>query len=147
MQTSFIDGLLHKFSLEDATPLSTPFAPGSLLTAEMCPQNDEECKRMAGVPYRELVGALLYIMVATRPDIAYALSVLCKYMSNPGQPHWQAAKRVLRYLKWTKNVPLKLGGDLVLSTYSDADFAGDQDDRKSTRAYTFMIGICMGTIN
>jgi hypothetical protein len=62
-------------------------------------------------------------------------------MSNPGMRHWEAAKRVLRYLKGTKEVPLVLGGKPILQGYSDADFAGDRDDRKSTGAYVFTIGI------
>jgi hypothetical protein len=62
-------------------------------------------------------------------------------MANPGRAHWQAAKRVLCYLKGTRDVPLVLGGDLTLRAYSDADFAGDGDNRKSTGAYIFTIGI------
>jgi hypothetical protein len=66
-------------------------------------------------------------------------------MLNPGQAHWQAAKLVLRYLKPTKDVPLTLGGDLMLCAYSDTDFAGDWDDRKSTGVYVFLIGT--GTVS
>jgi hypothetical protein len=95
---------------------------------------------MKGVPYRELVGALLYANIATRPDISYAISNLCKFMSDPGPKHWETAKRVLRYLKGTKDVPLVLGGEPTLRGYTDADFAGDRDDRKSTGAYVFTIG-------
>jgi hypothetical protein len=84
---------------------------------------------------------LLYVMVATRPDIAYTLSVLCKYMANLGRAHWQAAKRVLCYLKGTRDAPLVLGGNLTLHTYSNVDFVGDRDDRKSMGAYIFAIGI------
>ena len=140
-QISFIDSMLRKFSLDNATPVEMPFATGAYLTTAMSPQNDLEREEMKRVPYRELVGTLLYVMVATRPDIAYALSVLCKYMANPGRAHWQATKRVLCYLKGTRHIPLVLGGDLTLCVYSDADFAGNRDDRKSSGAYVFAIGI------
>ena len=86
-----------------------------------------------------LIGALLYIARCTRPDIAYAVNVLPRFNTNPGKAHWTAAKRVLRYLKGTREfgVVYKRGGAAHLSGYADADWAGNRDTRKSTTGYVF----------
>lgn len=94
--------------------------------------------------YPQLVGALMYLMVCTRPDIAYAISVLCRYMAKGRHTstHWKAAKRVLQYLKKTKGLSLVLGGDdaLKLEVYADAAWADDQEQRKSTLGFRAAIG-------
>ncbi|KAM4045526.1 uncharacterized protein ACNLHF_009382 [Anomaloglossus baeobatrachus] len=92
--------------------------------------------------YRQAVGALLYISTITRPDITTAVGILCRYVEKPRQKDWNAVKRVLRYLKETQGVNLKLSaaGNLKLTGYADADWAGDSQDRKSTSGYVFKIG-------
>ena len=86
------------------------------------------------VLYQSIVGSLLYAAIGTRPDIAQAVGVISKYCSRPTEAHLTAAKRVMRYLKGTLNIVLKYkkseNGELI--GYSDADFAGDLDDRHST---------------
>ena len=64
---------------------------------------------MRNIPYQEAVGSLMYAVVATRPDIAYAVSYLARFMLNPGRVHWEAVKKVNRYLKGTKDAKLILG--------------------------------------
>eukprot|EP00873_Tetraselmis_striata_P039364 jgi/Tetstr1/459628/TSEL_004984.t1 len=94
------------------------------------------------MPYQALVGSLLYAMVATRPDIAEAVSKLCRVMAKPEERHWQAAKRVLRYLKGTKTLGLTFSGgkaDGLLHGYCDADWAGDVVSRRSTTGFVFML--------
>ena len=81
------------------------------------------------------------------PDIAHAVNILSRYLSNPGKRHWYAAKRVLRYLKGTKTVGLDFGKPnydlskqkLTITAYSDADYAGDLDERLSTSGYVVLI--------
>lgn len=95
------------------------------------------------VPYSAAVGALLHAAIYSRPDIAFATSVLTRFNSNPGQAHWNGVKRVLRYLKATASLALALGGssdDPQLLAYSDADWAGDQDDRRSTTGCMVLFG-------
>ncbi len=79
---------------------------------------------MRDVPYQALVGTLMYLMVGTRPDIAYAIGVLSQFMHNPGRVHWEAGKRVLRYLKGTKSMRFTYmassDGTKVVG-YSDSD--------------------------
>ena len=70
---------------------------------------------MRHIPYMEAVGSLMYAVIGTQPDIAYTISYLARFMANPGHVHWEAVKRVIRYLKGTKDVKLVLrkGGTLT----------------------------------
>ena len=86
----------------------------------------------------------MYAALATRPDIAYALSVISQYSSNPGEVHWKAAKRLLRYLQGTANLSLLFEADpesgVSVVGYADADWAGDHDTRRSQSGYTYAVG-------
>ena len=101
------------------------------------PENEALCRY-----YRSAVGSLMYVMVATRPDLAYAVGALSQFMANPSEEHVIAAKRVLRYLKGTVGCGLLLGagGEECLSAYSDADHAGDVNNRKSVSGYAVLYG-------
>ena len=89
--------------------------------------------------YRRLIGSLLHL-THTRPDLSYSVSILSQISSAPRQSHWQAAIRVLRYLANTFNYGLSFSGGMELVGYSDADWAGDIDSRRSTSGYCFMLG-------
>lgn len=95
------------------------------------------------VSYSSVVGSLMYAMMGTRPDIAYAVGVLGCYSSAPKQQHWSAAKRVLRYLNTTADIELKFDGndvnmDMSFHGFSDADWSGDADTSRSTSGYVFL---------
>ncbi|XP_055633002.1 uncharacterized protein LOC129773420 [Toxorhynchites rutilus septentrionalis] len=92
--------------------------------------------------YRSLVGALLYVAVNARPDIAVSVSLLGRKVSAPTEMDWKAAKRVVRYLKGTMEVRLRFdpGKDWTLVCYSDADWAGDHASRRSTTGFIFFFG-------
>ena len=100
---------------------------------------------MKSIPYQNITGSLLYAAMATRPDIAFAVGSLCRFNSNYGYEHWLAAKRVVRYLKGTQDLSIVYDGNLdnnlsaITHGFSDADWAGDIDSRKSTSSYVFMI--------
>ncbi len=104
--------------------------------------NDGVSKPVNSSTYQSMVGSLLYAAMATRPDIAQAVSVVSKFNANPNAAHLMAVKRILRYLKGTLNLALKYersdSGTLI--GYSDADWAGDQDDRRSTTGNVFLLG-------
>lgn len=140
-QKHFIQEVLERFGMQDCKPIGTPLDANSKLvklTDEEFKQYDEQ---MQGIPYKQAVGALMYIMVGTRPDLAFAQSVVSQHMSRPGPMHWAVVKRVMRYLKGTMDVGLCLGGkDIALKGYCDADWAGDASDRRSTTGYVFMLG-------
>ena len=104
------------------------------------------------LPYQQLVGSLMYAMVGTRPDLAYAVGTLAQHMQEPRRNHWQAAQRVLRYIQSSKDLCLTFQagagfqGD-QLTGYCDADWAGDEDTRRSTSGYFFTVAggaICVG---
>ena len=109
---------------------------------------EEEKKQMATIPYRSLVGSILYLQL-TRPDIAYAVKELSRFLINPGPKMWAAAKNVLRYLKGTQTHGIRFGGRASYNTlatspshlvgYSDSDWAGQVDDRKSTSGLIFYL--------
>ena len=140
-QKSYIEKLLKRFNMSACSHVSTPIQKGETFSKAQCPQNDDEREKMKNVPYASAVGSLMYAQVCTRPDIAYAVGVLGRYLSNPGQKHWTAAKRVMRYLQGTKNCMLtyRRSDDLKVTGYSDSDFAGCPDDHKSTSGYIFIM--------
>ena len=96
--------------------------------------------------YQIGTGSLMYAMLGTRPDIAFAVSVISRYASNPTVAHSGMLKQILRYLKGTIHLQLTFRGALKpLAGYTDSDFAGDHDTRRSTSGYVFNIG--SGTIS
>ena len=140
-QEAFIGSLLARFNLSDAAPVSTPFLPGTQLSTLDCPDSEEEKLEMKTRPYRELVGALAWLALGTRPDIAFAAASLARFGHNPGRTHWEAAKRVLRYLGGTKQWRLTLGdGTSQLAVFTNADWGSHRDDRRSVGAYLIKIG-------
>ena len=96
---------------------------------------------MQDIPYASIVGSLMYAQVCTRPDISFAVGVLGRYQSNPGIEHWKAAKKVLRYLQGTKSHMLtyRHSDQLEVIGYTDSDFGGCEDSRKSTSGYVFVL--------
>ena len=96
---------------------------------------------MKAVPYASAVESLQYAQVCTHPDLAFVTVILGWYQSNPGIEHWRMVKKALRYLQGTKGLMLtyRRSDSLHIEGYSDSDFAGDVDDRKSTSGYVFTL--------
>ena len=96
---------------------------------------------MKTVPYYSIVASLMYAQVCTRPDISFVVGVLGRYLSDPGQSHWKAARKVLRNLQGTKDLMLTYRHTDTLGVvgFRDSDFAGCVDDKKSTSGYIFMM--------
>lgn len=137
-QQGYIERVLKRFNMDDAKPVSIPLAGHFKLDKKMCPSTDKEKKDMEEVPYSSAVGSLMYALVCTRPDIAHAVGVVSRYLSNPGRKHWEAVKWILRYLKGTSGLCLKYGhGEPVLEGFTDADMAGHPDGMKSTSGMLF----------
>jgi len=91
-QEGYIDSILARFNLLDATMVTTPLAPGSHLSVADCPTSLDKIDEMATRPCRELVGALAWLALGTRSDITLATSSLAHFGRNPGRVHWEAAK-------------------------------------------------------
>ena len=86
-QEAFIDSILMRFKLADATTVATPLTPGTHLSADDCPISKDEIEEMSNRPYRELVGALAWLTLGTRSDIAFATRSLARFGHNPGRVH------------------------------------------------------------
>jgi len=135
MQHKYVYDLLSRMKMLDAKPVSTPMATHPKLSLYSGIALDEPGE------YRTVIGSLQYLAF-TRPDIAYAVNRLSQFMHRPTDIHWQAAKRVLRYLAGTAThgILLRSNSPLSLHAFSDADWAGDNDDFVSTNAYIVYLG-------
>ncbi|CAI7884754.1 unnamed protein product, partial [Closterium sp. NIES-54] len=138
-QSHMVHQVLQRFGFTYSSLQSTPLPTGHSLSA---PPSDESIEPSG--PYPELVGCLMYLMTCTRPDLAYPLSLLARYVA-PGRHrkvHWDAAMRVLRYLCSTSSMGLVLGGwaRVVLTGHADASWVDDLATQQSSQGYTFSLG-------
>ncbi|CAI7898076.1 unnamed protein product [Closterium sp. NIES-54] len=138
-QSHMVQQVLQCFGFTYSSSQSTPLPTGHSLSA---PPSDEFVEPSG--PYPELVGCLMYLMTCTRPDLAYPLSLLARYVA-PGRHrkvHWDAAKRVLRYLCSTSGMGLVLGGRarVVLTGQADASWVDDLATQRLSQGYTFSLG-------
>ncbi|GAU47154.1 hypothetical protein TSUD_287370 [Trifolium subterraneum] len=132
-QQKYAQDILSRFGMENCNTVCSPIVPGNKLI------KDEGGKLVDATEYRQMIGSLMYLL-ATRPDLTFSVCLIARYMERPTELHLAAAKRVLRYLKgtigsgiWYKNV----SKDVKLEGWTDSDYAGDMDDRKSTSGYVF----------
>eukprot|EP00253_Pinus_taeda_P031124 PITA_31124 len=137
-QTKYLKQILKKYGMEDLKPLCTPMVTGCSLSV-----NDESAA-VHQPTYRSMIGSLLYL-TGTRPDIMHAVGMVGRFQENPMETHLQAVKRIFKYLQGTKNYGLwyPRDADLTLHAYTDADWVGSMDDRKSTSGGAFFMGSMM----
>ncbi|CAI7845473.1 unnamed protein product [Closterium sp. NIES-54] len=138
-QSHMVHQVLQRFGFQFSSPQPTPLSASHSLSA---PPSDESVEPSG--PYLELVGCVMYLMTCTRPDLAYPLSLLARYVA-PGRHqkvHWDAAKRVLRYLCSTSGMGLVLGGrgPVVLTGHADSSWVDDSATQRSSQGYTFSLG-------
>lgn len=131
-QNQYTEQLIKRFNMSNASPCSTPADNNVILT-----KNSSNCE--INFPYREAVGALLFLASVSRPDIAFAVNIVSRYVNNPNQSHVNAIKRIIRYLISTKNLCIEYSCISQIVGFSDADFASDLDSRKSNSGYIFMM--------
>lgn len=135
-QAKYASDLLTKEGMMSCKHVSTPMCTSEKLCRDEGAKLSEETTR-----YRSVVGALQYLTL-TRPDISFAVNKVCQYMHSPTEQHWGAAKRILRYVKGTMQLGLKISqsSSSLLSAFSDADWAGSADDRRSTSGFVVFYG-------
>lgn len=141
-QKKLIENGLEVFNMKDCKQVPTPMSIDRP-TKEDCPEEgSKEQREMKLIPYRSIMGFLNYVSTKTRPDITFSVNLLSRYCVNPGMKHWKYAKRILRYLKGSMEKGITFNQDLEvkLEEYTDADWAQDREDRKSTSGYIFRIG-------
>ncbi|KAF0712036.1 hypothetical protein As57867_004921, partial [Aphanomyces stellatus] len=144
-QQGYVEVLLDKFNMVDSNPVSTPEVIGQVLKPSKL--NPSQVKALY-LPYRELVGSLQYLVTCTRPDIANAVRNLSKHLSCYDESHWKQAKRVLRYLKGTISLCLKIDcsgqvGAFQVEAFCDADCANSEARRSISGFLVMFVGCCL----
>lgn len=133
-QSGYIRDILQRFGMQDSKPVNTPLALGTKLN------QDDKDDSSDDLLFRELIGALMYLAIGTRPDIAYTVGMLSQFNSCHNKSHWITAKRTLRYLKGTINLNLVFRKDNEkLTGFVDADWGGCVIDRRSYTGSTFIL--------
>nr|ABA95721.1 retrotransposon protein, putative, Ty1-copia subclass [Oryza sativa Japonica Group] len=131
-QERYTTELLERVNMTSCKPVSTPLSTAEKLSVEI----GDELGPSDVTQYRSIVGALQYLTL-TRPDISYSVNKVCQFLQTPTTAHWSAVKRILRYLKGTLDLGLKIvkSSSNLVSAFSDADWAGSVDDRRSTGGF------------
>ena len=148
-QAEYIDTIVERFGLSNSAcqGVDTPWlvGPNGKLSKDMAPKTKREQDEASKRPYAEAIGALQWLVGTTRPDIAYAVSAVSRYVTNHGREHWEAVERIIKYLKNTRDHTLRIrrnphrNGYLAMEAYADADWAGEVDGRRSQGGYVIKI--------
>nr|CAE04807.2 OSJNBb0022P19.2 [Oryza sativa Japonica Group] len=134
VQSHYVDKVLSRFGYSDCKPAPTSYDPSVLLRKNRRIARDQ-------LRYSQIIGSLMYLASATMPDISFAVSKLSRFVSNPGDDHWQALERVMRYLKGTMSYGIYYTGySKLLEGYSDSNWIFDADEIKATSGYVFTLG-------
>ncbi|CAM8925854.1 unnamed protein product [Rhodiola kirilowii] len=133
-ESHYVEKVLKKFNYLNCSPLSTPMDP----SLKLMPNSGEAVSQL---DYSEVIGCLMYAMTSTRLDIAYAVGKLIRYTSNLSTHHWEAIRRVLKYVKGTMNYDLTYAGfPSVLEGYTDASWITNLEDHSCTSGWIFLLG-------
>ncbi|CAM8964895.1 unnamed protein product [Rhodiola kirilowii] len=129
-QQKYVKEILKKFGMDSAKTCATPMSPNDTLA------KDESSLQVDPTLYRGMIGSLLYL-TASRPDILFSVCLCARFQADPRETHVKAVKRILRYLKGTDDLCLfyPTGGDLRLTAYTDADYAGCRTDRSPPQGW------------
>jgi hypothetical protein len=144
-QNDYISKLLNKFNIYQYRPIHLPGEAGIRLKKNAYSSDNQLINH-----YQQQIGSLLYASLKTRLDIAFAVNYCARFMSNPGQDHIKALEKIWRYLLYRPNIGLLyncIGNNLYIKGYSDADWAGDLDSRRSTTGYIYSLSGDIGLNN
>jgi transposase InsO family protein len=137
----YIAKMLKEFQMEQCNPVPTPSGLYAISKADCPAEADVQLRAL----YQRIVGSLNYAAISVRPDIAFAVNTLARYLQQPGDAHLTAAKRVLRYLRHTADMGIVLGGKreecqaTTITVWSDADWATNSDNRRSITGYVVQV--------
>jgi hypothetical protein len=134
VQSHYVEKVLNRFGYSECTPCPTPYDPSVLLRKNHRIARDQ-------LRYSQIIGSLMYLASATRPDISFSVSKLSRFVLNPGDTHWHALERVLHYLKGTMSYGIHYTGYArVLEGYCDANRISNADELYATSGYAFLLG-------
>lgn len=141
-QKDYIKKVLKTFGMEECRAVSTPLGSQFKLASLTKDNEAEQTRGMEDIPYTSAVGSLMYAMIGFRPDLAYAVEMVCRYMSKPGKDHWLAVKWIMRYIKGSLDLGLTFIKEdkFEVRGYCDSDYAADLDKRRSIAGYIFTVG-------
>ncbi|GMF20471.1 unnamed protein product [Phytophthora fragariaefolia] len=140
--------VVDRFSDYIPYPIATPAERNVKPSVSSQHSSEVEKDAMKNIPYQEAVGSIMYLMIGTRPDMAFYVGEVSQFLANPGMEHWKAVVRGLKYLSGTKDYGLLLGGSLDIASenlaeslvaYSDSDHANCPDTRRSVGGYVTML--------
>ena len=138
-QADFSLEVLQRFNMEQSKAVSTPMQMDSMTSAE-------EGEPMTNMPYRSVIGSVMYLSTSTRPDISFAVGMLSRFLEKPTERHWNSAMYLLRYIKGTQSAGLiykQTKGPFVLTGWADSDWGTDKETGKSVGGYAIFLGECL----
>jgi len=140
-QCKYSADVLRRFGFLNAAPATLPMQPGLKLISKSPELSTTVSSSIEKYPYREVVGSMMYLQISTRPDLAYAVSYLSRFLNNYDSMHIAAANQLLRYLKGTQTLGITFSRSqsINLYGYSDSDWASDVNKRRSTTGYVFIM--------
>jgi hypothetical protein len=143
-QTRYALDVLERFNMSDCVPQSLPMIPNTRLSKAMSPKTPAEIAKAQRFPFREIVGSVMFLIITTRPDMAFAGLQLSMFMNCHGPQHHAAALHLLAYLKGTVNLGLTYTktNNWKIHGFSDSDWANNVDTRKSVGGYAFLLSNC-----
>ena len=138
-QARYIHNVVQRFNMAEAKVTRSPIGAHFKLAAV---RDDDECIDNNAVPYASAVGSIMYAMIGTRPDLAYDICLVSRYMARPGNIHWEAVKWILRYMRGSQDLNLVFTKEkeFRVTRYCDSDYAADLDRRRSVSGYVFTVG-------
>lgn len=141
-QNDYLIKVLKTFNMWDCKTVQTPLGSQIKLQALTEKQEQEQSRFMDDVPYSSAVGSLMYAMVGSRPELAYAVGLVCRYMGKPGKDHWLAVKWIMQYIRGAlkTNLTFTKEDNFKVKGYCDSDYASDLDKRRSITGYVFTVG-------
>ena len=141
-QEGYLKKVLRTFRMEDARSVVTPVSSQFKLKSLSDDEADFEAYYMNSIPYASAVGSLMYGMIGSRPDLAFAVGLVSRFMGRPGRVHWDAVKWILKYLKGSAKscLTFKKHEKIDVQGFCDSDFAADLDKRRSVSGYVFKVG-------
>jgi len=136
-QEKYASDIIKRVGMHNCKPVSTPLSTSEKLSIE----EGEKLVQEDSTRFRSIVGALQYLTL-TRPDLSFPVNKVCQFLHAPTTCHWTAVKRILRYLQYTAGTGLKIERckSMMVSAFSDADWAGNFDDRRSTSGFAVFLG-------
>ena len=138
-QSRYTQRVLERFEMESSKPVASPMDKSR--KSKQPESFSGSDKPALDVPFRSVIGSVMYMMIGSRPDLSFAIGKLSQHLEKPLQEHWLAAKRLLRYISGTRHYGIMLGVEQNFSLvgFSDSDWAGCPESRKSTSGFVFTL--------